>query len=335
MRAEFQLWNRVTGSIEYYFRKTSDMLFSFSVAPSLGYSSYFDNVGNMNNQGVEIDLGVNIFNTRDFKWDVNLNVSTLKNRLTMLDEGKKTDVSYSIEGKAYEGYTNGSFFIAEGLPIYTWREKVYAGVDPETGHSMWYKMEKDAKGNFIGNTTTSTYSEADYYVTEESTLPKVYGGFGTTLQAYGVDFSINFTYSLGGKQYDGTYATFMSSPTSSNTGFNFHKDLLNSWTPENPNTDIPRFQFGDTYSGASAGSTRFLTNASYLNLQNINVGYTLPASWTRKLAINSLRVYLSAENVYYWSKRKGFDPRQSFDTTTNNTYYSPMRTISGGVTFKF
>ena len=333
--AEFQLWNRVTGSIEYYFRKTSDMLFSFSVAPSLGYSSYFDNVGNMNNQGVEIDLGVNIFNTRDFKWDVNLNVSTLKNRLTMLDEGKKTDVSYSIEGKAYEGYTNGSFFIAEGLPIYTWREKVYAGVDPETGHSMWYKMEKDAKGNFIGNTTTSTYSEADYYVTEESTLPKVYGGFGTTLQAYGVDFSINFTYSLGGKQYDGTYATFMSSPTSSNTGFNFHKDLLNSWTPENPNTDIPRFQFGDTYSGASAGSTRFLTNASYLNLQNINVGYTLPASWTRKLAINSLRVYLSAENVYYWSKRKGFDPRQSFDTTTNNTYYSPMRTISGGVTFKF
>ncbi len=333
--AEFQLWNRVTGSIEYYFRKTSDMLFSFSVAPSLGYSSYFDNVGNMNNQGVEIDLGVNIFNTRDFKWDVNLNVSTLKNRLTMLDEGKKTDVSYSIEGKAYEGYTNGSFFIAEGLPIYTWREKVYAGVDPETGLSMWYKMKTDAEGNFIGNTTTSTYSEADYYVTEESTLPKVYGGFGTTLQAYGVDFSINFTYSLGGKQYDGTYATFMSSPTSSNTGFNFHKDLLNSWTPENPDTDIPRFQFGDTYSGASAGSTRFLTNASYLNLQNINVGYTLPASWTRKLAINSLRVYLSAENVYYWSKRKGFDPRQSFDTTTNNTYYSPMRTISGGVTFKF
>ena len=78
-----------------------------------------------------------------------------------------------------------------------------------------------------------------------------------------------------------------------------------------------------------------MTNASYLNIQNINVGYTLPASWTKKLAINSLRLYMSAENVFYWSKRKGFDPRQSYDTTTNATYYSPMRTISGGVTFQF
>ena len=137
---------------------------------------------------------------------------------------------------------------------------------------------------------------------------------------------------MGGKQYDGTYAQFMSSPTGT-TGYNFHKDLLNSWTPENTGSDIPRFQLHDQYSAAS--STRFLTSASYLNIQNINVGYTLPASWTKKLAINSLRLYMSAENVFYWSKRKGFDPRQSYDTTTNATYYSPMRTISGGVTFQF
>ena len=82
-------------------------------------------------------------------------------------------------------------------------------------------------------------------------------------------------------------------------------------------------------------STRFLTKASYLNIQNINVGYTLPSKWTKKLAIESLRLYMSAENVFYWSKRKGFDPRQSFSASTNATYYSPMRTISGGVTFTF
>lgn len=329
--AEFQLWNRLTGSIEYYMRKTSDMLFAFSVAPSLGYSSYYDNVGNMVNSGVEIDLGVNIFNTRNFTWDVNLNISTLKNRITMLDPDKKNTTEYTAEGKGYQGYTNGSFFIGEDLSMFTWRLKEYAGVS-ENGESMWYKNILDENENIIGRETTTDYSAADYYVTEETSIPKVYGGFGTTLKVYGVDFGINFTYQLGGKQYDGTYAQFMSSPTGT-TGYNFHKDLLNSWTPENTGSDIPRFQLHDQYSAAS--STRFLTSASYLNIQNINVGYTLPASWTKKLAINSLRLYMSAENVFYWSKRKGFDPRQSYDTTTNATYYSPMRTISGGVTFQF
>ena len=329
--AEFQLWNRVTGSIEYYRRKTSDMLFSFSVAPSLGYSSYFDNVGNMVNSGVEMDFNVNIFNTRNFTWDVNLNISTLKNRLTMLDPDKQISTEYAADGKGYKGYSSGNFFIAEDLPMFTWRMKEYAGVN-EDGESLWYRNTKDEEGNVTGRETTKTYADADYYITEETSIPKVYGGFGTKLKVYGVDFGINFTYQIGGKQYDGTYAYFMSSPTGS-TGYNYHKDLLKSWTPENTGSNIPRFQLNDEYSAAM--STRFLTNASFLNIQNINVGYTLPSRWTKKMAISSLRLYMSAENVFYWSKRKGFDPRQSYNETTNATYYSPMRTISGGVTFEF
>ena len=329
--AEFQLWNRVTGSIEYYRRKTSDMLFSFSVAPSLGYSSYFDNVGNMVNSGVEMDFNVNIFDTRNFTWDVNLNISTLKNRLTMLDPDKQISTEYTADGKGYKGYSSGSVFIAEDLPMFTWRMKEYAGVD-ENGESLWYRNTKDDAGNVTGRETTKTYADADYYITEETSIPKVYGGFGTKLKVYGVDFGINFTYQIGGKQYDGTYAYFMSSPTGS-TGYNYHKDLLKSWTPENTGSNIPRFQLNDQYSAAA--STRFLTNASFLNIQNINVGYTLPSRWTKKMAISSLRLYMSAENVFYWSKRKGFDPRQSYNETTNATYYSPMRTISGGVTFEF
>ncbi len=329
--AEFQLWNRVTGSIEYYRRKTSDMLFSFSVAPSLGYSSYFDNVGNMVNSGVEMDFNVNIFDTRNFTWDVNLNISTLKNRLTMLDPDKQISTEYTADGKGYKGYSSGSVFIAEDLPMFTWRMKEYAGVD-ENGESLWYRNTKDEEGNVTGRETTKIYANADYYITEETSIPKVYGGFGTKLKVYGVDFGINFTYQIGGKQYDGTYAYFMSSPTGS-TGYNYHKDLLKSWTPENTGSNIPRFQLNDEYSAAT--STRFLTNASFLNIQNINVGYTLPSRWTKKMAISSLRLYMSAENVFYWSKRKGFDPRQSYNETTNATYYSPMRTISGGVTFEF
>ena len=328
--AEFMLWNRVSGSIEYYYRKTSDMLFSFSVAPSLGYTSYYDNIGDMVNSGVELDLNINLLKTRNLNWDFRLNLSSLKNRITKLAPEKKTSTLYTLDGKAYNGYTNGNFFVGEDLSIYTWQFKEYAGVN-EQGQSMWYKNVTDESGKITGREKTTSYSDADYYVTE-STLPKVYGGFGTSLQAYGVDFSINFTYQLGGKQYDATYAQFMSSP-SATLGYNYHKDLYNSWTPENTDTDIPRFMYGDDDSGRA--STRFLTKASYLNLQNINIGYTLPARWTKKAAISSLRIYLSAENVAYWSARKGFDPRQAFDAASNATYYSPMRTISGGVTFKF
>jgi hypothetical protein len=193
--------------------------------------------------------------------------------------------------------------------------------------------------NAIDRETTETYSEADYYVINKTTVAPVFGGFGTSLKAYGFDFAINFTYQLGGKQYDNTYAQFMAPPTTSNAGYNFHKDVYDSWTPANPNASIPRWQFADQYS--SSQSTRFLTDASYLNIQNINLGYTFPKNWTTKALINNLRVYVSAENVFYWSKRKGFDPRQQYGTDSNGnagsnaTRYAPIRTISAGISATF
>jgi hypothetical protein len=125
----------------------------------------------------------------------------------------------------------------------------------------------------------------------------------------------------------------MSTPNDSHSGWNIHADALNAWTPTNTNTDVPRWNYGDLNTGNT--QTRFLTDASYLNLQNINLGYTLPKAFTQKFQVNSLRVYASAENVFYWSKRKGFDPRQTFDDTATSTRYSPMRTISGGIPVTF
>ena len=164
-------------------------------------------------------------------------------------------------------------------------------------------------------------------------MPAAYGGFGTSFGAYGFDASISCSFQIGGKQYDNTYASFMSSPTSSSLGYNYHSDLMNSWTADNANSNIPRFQFDDTYSNAQ--STRFLTDASFLNIDNINVGYTLPARFTRKFAVQSLRFYVSADNVFYWSRRKGLDPRQSISGSTNPYMYAPIRTFSGGVTITF
>lgn len=336
---EFQLFRRITGSLEYYYRKTTDMLYSFSVAPSLGYTSFYDNIGDMYNTGFELELGANIISNKNVTWDVNLNASTLKNRITLLHEDNQNASLYDADGKEYKGTNYGSFFISEGVSIYTWRQKEFAGI-AEDGQSMWYMNKKDDNGDLIKDErgrvereTTKAYADADYYLTNESTLPKLFGGFGTTVRFYGFDLSANFTYQLGGKQYDGTYASFMAPPTASSTGYNFHADVLKSWTPENPSNDIPRFVFGDTYGAGS--STRFLTSSSYLNVQNINFGYTLPAKLTREMQINSIRLYVSAENVAYWSKRKGFDPRQGFSGGTNATNYSPMRTISGGITIKF
>ncbi|MCD8208748.1 MAG: SusC/RagA family TonB-linked outer membrane protein [Bacteroidales bacterium] len=330
---EFGFWNRFYGSIEYYWRNTTDMLFSFTVPPSLGYSSYYDNVGDMYNTGVELDFNVNIFNTKNVRWDINMNLATLKNRITKLSPEKKSTTVYDLKGNEYVGFESGNFFIAEGVPLYSWEIKEYAGVNQDTGESMWYKIDYDDAGNFKGVSTTTTYSEADYFYNNKSTLPKVYGGFGTTLYLWGFDFSINFSYQFGGRQYDSTYASFMSSPTSSSTGYNFHKDLLKSWTEDNPSSSIPRFMYNDTYSAGS--STRFLTNSRYLNIENINVGYTFPSKWMDKIGVSSLRLYCACENVAYFSVRKGFDPRQSYSSTVNATYYSPMRTISGGLTIKF
>lgn len=327
------LGGRISGGVEYFDRKTTDMLFATPVAPSEGYTSLYENIGDMNNQGIEGDFNFTLVNTKNVQWTFNANVSYLNNRIVLLSDKVKTSSAYDADGNVYNGFTSGSFFISEDLSMYTWYTYDYAGVDPATGKSLWYKNVTDDEGNFTGRETTSNYSEATKYVTHVSTLAPVFGGFGTSLNVYGFDFAINFTYQVGGRQYDGTYATLMYSPKASQLGYAYHTDLLNAWTEDNTVTDIPRFQYGDAYTNAA--STRFLTSASYLNLQNINVGYTFPERLTRRFLVSSLRVYVSAENLYYWSARKGFDPRQSFSSSANASYYSPMRTVSGGITVKF
>ena len=327
------LRRRISGTIEFFNRKTTDMLFPTPVAPSQGYDELWKNIGDMNNRGVEGDFYFGIIDTRDVQWDFNLNVSYLNNKIAYLADNVKDSVRYDSEGNAYEGYTNGNFFYAEGMPMYTWYTYEYAGVDQTTGKSLWYKDILDDNGVPTGRETTDEYSKATRYVTGKSTLAPIFGGFGTSLRAYGFDFAVNFTYQLGGWQYDGTYARFMYSPTSNSTGYNYHKDLLNAWTPTNKSTTIPRFQYGDTYSNSH--STRFLTSASYLTLQNINVGYTFPEKLTSNIQISALRLYLAVENVFYWSARKGFDPSQSYSSASNATRYAPMRTFSAGVTLKF
>jgi TonB-linked SusC/RagA family outer membrane protein len=323
---DFELFkSRLSGTIEFFSRKTTDMLCYVYVPLSNGYNGTYDNIGDMLNRGVELSLDVNVMRTKDFTWNVNFNATHYRNKVTKLNEDNR---GYDLDGHA--GYTNGSYFVGEGLSFYTWRLKKYAGVN-ESGNSMWYYT--DANGDLQ---TTTTWSNADYYYCGKAD-PDLYGGFGSSLSYKGIDFSFTFNYSIGGLAYDGGYASSMGNPSVGLTGRTYHRDLYKAWSEDNTSSDIPRFQYATLQPDITASyvSDRWLTNASSLTLQNINVGYTLPKKATRKLGLKKLRVYATADNIYYWSKRKGFDPRSSFSGTTSTTSYSPVRTITGGINVQF
>ena len=329
---EFGLWdNRLSGSIDVFNRKTTDMLFELATPIESGYTTIFTNIGDMVNRGLEIELNADLIRTKNLVWDFSLNMTHYKNKVTHLPEQFKNNTT--ADGK-HVGRWQDTKFLTEGESVFSFYVPTYAGVDPETGKSLWYTYKTDDAGN-KERIKTSDYSVASQEGREMhgDALPDVYGGFGTSLRFYGVDFSIGFTYQLGGQVLDQGYRFYMNSPAGTSTGNNYHHDLLNSWTPENSGSNIPRFAYND--SNQAAVSDRFLTSASYLNIQNITLGYTLPKRITRKFLVENLRIYLACDNVWYWSKRQGLDPRQSINGITNPYYYAPIRTFSGGVTVTF
>lgn len=316
---------RLNGSVEYFYRKTSDMLFYFTVPVSLGYNGYYDNVGDMRNSGVEISLNATVMERRNLRWDVYANATHYTNKVLFLPEKNKIT---EIDGHA--GYASGTSYTGEGLPINTFYLPQYAGVD-ENGLSMWY-TEVDANGNTIPKTTTTVYNRATQYLCGDPT-PDFYGGFGTSIEFFGFDASVSFTYSVGGLSYDSGYAALMGSVKAGSTGANIHKDILKAWSETNRDSDIPRWNYGDENSAAT--SSRFLTDASYLNFQNAQIGYTLPQKWISRIKLSKLRLYVTCDNIFYWSRRRGFDPRFSFDGSTNSNINSPVRTLSGGISLTF
>ncbi len=325
---EFELFSsRLIGEIEYYNRTTYDMLFSRPLPESTGYSAYYDNIGDMRNSGLEVGLTGVLVRTRNLNLNLYANITTSANKILRIPPERVSEGT--------KGFASGNFWIGEGSPMYSWYLPEFAGVNPDNGKSLWYTTPE-------GSEDPNKFPEGDRGTTEESSLatyynmgsalPDAYGGFGLNFSFYGFDLSVNFDYQIGGLTMDSGYRTAMRSLTARD-GQKLHKDLWNAWTVDNPDSQIPRFQYGDSSSNAT--SSRFLTSSSYLNLQNINLGYTLPAKWTNKIRINSIRVFCSAENIVYWSKRKGLDTRQSWDGSSLNYNYSPIRTISGGLQFTF
>lgn len=312
---DFSLFNsRLRGTIEYFMRKSSNLLFSVPIPQSSGISSVMKNIGTMQNNGIEVQVSGDIIRNENFVWTMDLNATHYKNEIT------KMPVDASGE---YQEIISDSKKLSVGHSIYDFWLRDYAGVDPATGDALYYYDKEDGtKG------TTNDRNAASYYYVG-CAIPAVYGGINNTLRFYGIDLSVLLSYQIGGDFYDDNYAALMHTGS---RGTHWHKDILDSWTESNTDTDIPRVDYNN--SNQVISSSRFLIDASYLSLRNITLGYTFPKRMLDKIGFSTVRLYASGDNIGMLCARKGMDPQQAMTGVSDFTYV-PTRTISFGLNLTF
>jgi TonB-linked SusC/RagA family outer membrane protein len=326
--AEFSFWKgRLTGNVDVYTKKTTDLLFWLSVPESAGTRGYYGNVGDIRNSGVELTLTGAIVRTRDIDWTVSMNLSHNTTKILSLPEAKIADNG---------GFSESSKWYEVGGSLYTPFLPKYAGVNAEGLATYWVDDTLNGSTNKPGteySSTTTNINVATKYRLD-SALPDLFGGFSTSLRIGGFDASVIFDYQLGGKVFDQRYQSLIApSIDPADAGSTFHKDYVKAWSPNNTSSNMPRWQYGDQY--GSGTSDRFQTTASYLNFQSFTVGYSLPKRLLRNFSIAKIRVYAAGENLGFWSARKGLDPRYSYNGNTMVAVYSPVRNISGGIQLTF
>lgn len=314
---------RISVSAEYYNRKTDDMLLNNPLAISTGFTGFDDNVGSLRNQGIELSLRSTVLDKKDFHWDVTFMAAANRNKVLALTTSQNT-------------INSGMTVIEVGRPIYTFYLSKSAGVDPATGRQLYYAFWKrgvDEDGQ-VANI------ECDEYITDNVTYaslskyymgsrePSVYGSIGSNFLLFkNIDLSFLTTWSLGGKLYDGLYASAMQVQYAGN---NWHRNVLRRWQAPGDVTDVPMLEIGGTY----AANDRFLIDASYFAVKNITIGYTFPARWTGKVDIKSLRLFCTADNLFMSNHLDGMDPQYNF--TGSVTYsYTPARVIVAGIDINF
>ena len=313
---EFKLFNRLSGTLEYYNRKTVDMLLYVPMATSLGFDGYYDNVGSMSNKGFEATISGDIFKSNDFNWSITLIGQTIKNKVLKLST--KNEIVYS-NTIIREGETLNSFYVVHS-----------AGVDPATGNQLYWFYNKDAQGNKIAGSDyiSSNYSQAvNYRVISGSRIPAFQGSINNDFKFKGFDLSFLVTYSIGGKVLDGLYASLMNPMY---VGQNYSKDILRAWKNPGDITDVPKVVLSSTV----ATTDRNLIDASYMALKNVALGYTFKKSVLKQIGVESLRLFASGENLLLLTHLKGMDPQYNFTGSTDYSYVS-NRVIAAGIDINF
>lgn len=361
---EGSLFNQRLGfSVGFFHKTNSDLLFNEAMPLSAGTiqnsgsnPTVLKNIGAMRNVGWEIAVNGDVIRNRDFVWSLQADATLYKNTVTRLPNHRTT-------------YGLGSIR-EEGLSIYEFYLYPYAGVDQLTGQSL-YEIRKDSYSYYTYSGDDLVFSEDQYntmiercreegtlveyggklYTTDPNcaglvkcgtSLPTVYGSFGTNLSWKGLTVSALFTYSLGGKTLDSNYASYMMVADQPSA---IHKDMLKAWTEapagmtaDSPNRIDPNgVAQANTYLGSrstTSYSTRFLTSSDYLVFKNLNIGYDLPRKWVNTLQMQNLNVAVSIDNLFTATRRKGMNPQQSF-AGGQSTSYVTARVFSFQLTGRF
>lgn len=344
---EGRLFNRLNFSIGYFDKRNKDLLFAVRLPYSAGAFSYNEettnltiskNIGTISNRGFEISLDGDVITTSDLKWNVGVDATFLKNKIVKLPNGNNI--------------LSGMHNYTEGRSLYDFYTYHFEGVDQMTGNSL-YTLDPEKKAtaegqgklvniNGVDYTTDTAYGLRDFHGTA---APTVYGSVSSNLSWKDFNLSMLFTYSLGGKVFDGSYQRLMSTNAMSR-GSAMHKDIVNSWngvpagmteTSANridPN-GIPVLDYNlSTYNNAT--SDRWLTSASYLVFKNLNLSYSLPKTLIHKanIGVTGVNVVFGVENLFTITGRKGMNPQYNFMGGYDDTYVS-ARVYNLGLTVNF
>lgn len=349
MRWKVLFFDRANLSVEYFDKRSRDLLFDVYLPLSAGATSTSDaeatitkNLGSVSNRGFEFIFDVDVIKSRGLIWNVGLNATTLRNKIVTLPEQNREN-----------GIIDGTKKYMEGHGIYDFWMHQFVGIDQMTGKSLYlpdlenYTIGDNGENQIpedyvvqIGDdyyTTYTTYAKKDW---SGSAIPDVYGSFSTSLSYKNFDFSVLCTYALGGKTMDYSYQSLMSVTATPSA---IYKDVLKSWdgipsgmTENSPDridpNGIPIIDYGlSTYTNAT--SSRFLQDASYLVVKNVTFGYRFPRNITNKLDISTLAVNLSIENLATFTKLRGMNPQQSYSGVNQNAFVT-ARVFSLGINLK-
>ena len=321
---EFELFDRrVRGTLEYYNSETRDLLFPIPAPLSGGIdgNSIQTNIGNLVNKGYEITLSADVIKNQNVRWTVNAYGTAYKNEITKLPQDE---------------IINGSKKLMVGKDLYAFWLKTWYGVDPSDGAPLYvldqnsFPVLTEADVRTVNGTLVTTKQAKAKYEYQGSAIPDFFGNLSTTISVKNFELSAAFNYQFGGLIYDLNYANVMSAYPQGGAA---HVDMLDRWTTPGQITDVPILSSA-SYTDAGAGSSRWLVDASYVMLRNASLGYNFNKDVIKNVGINSLKVFVSGENLWLSSKRAGLEPYQSFNGTVSNRY-APSRIITFGLSTTF
>lgn len=288
---DFALLNQnLYGSIEAYNRLSKDLLLSRPVPWAGGYDEIVENLGEVRNQGLEFEIGARIFNKEDFKWNSSFNISFQKNKVEQLYDGLQV--------------LPGDESVRVGYSMLTLVYNQYAGVNPATGKAVWY----DPNGNL---TYSPPAMQGDYYAPYglPNGMPDYFGGFNNRFSYRGLSLEVFFQYDYGRVAYNNMGRTLGRKGDSQINTLQWYYD--NRWQQPGQLTTVPRPINNAAEKGSARGdlaSSRYLEDASYIRLKNVNLSYALPDQLSNRLGLRSASISLQANNLWTITEFTGYDP---------------------------